>query len=395
MYRPSPQLQRRASVVVSVIALAAVAWWVSKQDAPRFPDSVGGYLWLVAAMGVYAVALAARGWRWHRIMRLAEIPHRRADAYRLTLVGYMGNNVLPARGGEVLRIAILGSRTTAKRRTILGSILAERILDAAVLAALFAVLTWAGVAHAPAGQWPATVAAVGLVLGGIALAGYLALRRRGRFERFHEKVRPVTLALKVFARPEGLLLGSLSALIWCCEGTTLLLVGRALDLELHFLDSTLMIVLASLLAAIPAAPGYAGTFDAGLVLGLNAVGVEGGTAVGFILLARFVMFLPVTLVGLAVLLHSYRDFRLGRRGSEVLGDAGGLAVEDPPAEGERHDDDPARDQQPVGAADRLPDGRRGRVDHGVAHLGEDGGEGRRDVGMLEALGDHRRHVEDR
>ena len=314
MLRPSPQLQRRASIVVSVIALAAVAWWVSKQDAPKFPDSLGGYLWLVAALGVYSVALAARGWRWHRLLRLADIPHARADAYRLTLVGYMGNNVLPARGGEVLRIAILGSRTTAKRRTILGSILAERILDAAVLAALFAVLTWAGVAHAPAGQWPATVAAAALVLGGIALAGYLALRRRGRFERFHEKVRPVTLALKVFARPEGLLLGTLSALIWSCEGVTLLLVGHALGLDLHFLDSILIIVLASLLAAIPAAPGYAGTFDAGLVLGLNAVGVEGGTAVGFVLLARFVMFVPVTLVGLGVLLHSYRDFRLGNRG---------------------------------------------------------------------------------
>jgi uncharacterized protein (TIRG00374 family) len=123
----------------------------------------------------------------------------------------------------------------------------------------------------------------------------------------------VTRALKVFAHAEGLLLASLSALIWCCEGSTLLLVGHALGLELHFLDSTLIIVLASLLAAIPAAPGYAGTFDAGLVLGLGAVGVHGGTAVGFILLARFVMFVPVTLAGLAVLLHSYRDFRLTRR----------------------------------------------------------------------------------
>ncbi len=353
MYRPSPTVQRRASIVVSVVALALVAWWVSRQDAPKFPSSAGGYGWLVAALGVYSVALVARGWRWHRIMRLAEIPHRRADAYRLTLVGYMGNNVLPARGGEVLRIAILGSRSTAKRRTILGSILAERILDAAVLAALFAVLTWFGVAHAPAGQWPAAVAAVALVLGGIALAGYLALRRRGHFARFNEKVRPVTRALKVFAHAEGLLLATLSALIWCCEGTTLLLVGHALGLELHFLDSTLIIVLASLLAAIPAAPGYAGTFDAGLVLGLNAVGVHGGTAVGFILLARFVMFVPVTLAGLAVLLHSYRDFRLGRRGSEVLGDAGRLAVEDPPAQQERAEDDAPRQQQPVGAADRL------------------------------------------
>jgi glycosyltransferase 2 family protein len=395
MLRPSPQLQRRVSVAVSVIALAAVAWWVSRQDAPKFPSSLGGYLWLVAALGVYAVALGARGWRWHRIMRLAEIPHQRADAYRLTLVGYMGNNVLPARGGEVLRIAILGSRTTAKRRTILGSILAERILDAAVLAALFAVLTWFNVADAPVGQWPAAVAAVALVLAGIALASYLALRRRGHFARSNEKVRPVTRALKIFAHAEGLLLATLSALIWSCEGITLLLVGHSLGLELHFLDSILIIVLASLLAAIPAAPGYAGTFDAGLILGLKAVGVTGGTAVGFVLLARFVMFVPVTVAGLFVLLHSYRDFRLRRGGSEVLGDTGRLAVEDPPAERERADDDPARDQQPLGAADRLPDGRRGGVDHRVAHLGEDGGEGRRDVGVLEALRDHRGDVEDR
>jgi glycosyltransferase 2 family protein len=396
MLRPSPQLQRRVSVAVSVIALAAVAWWVSRQDAPKFPSSVGGYLWLVAALAVYAFALAARGWRWHRIMRLAEIPHERADAYRLTLVGYMGNNVLPARGGEVLRIAILGSRTTAKRRTILGSIIAERILDAAVLAALFAILTWFNVASAPAGQWPAAVAAVALVLGGVALAGYLALRRRGRFERFNEKVRPVTRALKIFAHAEGLLLATLSVLIWSCEGITLLLVGHSIGLSLHFLDSILIIVLASLAAAIPAAPGYAGTFDAGLILGLKAVGVTGGTAVGFVVLARFVMFVPVTLAGLFVLLHSYRGFRLGQRGgSEVLGDAGSLAVEDPPAERERRGDDPARDQQPLDAADRLPDGRRVGVDHRVAHLGEDGGERRRDVGVLEALRDHRGDIEDR
>jgi glycosyltransferase 2 family protein len=396
MYRPSPQVQRRASVVVSVISLAAVAWWVSNQDAPKFPDSLGGYLWLVAALAVYAIALTARGWRWHRIMRLAEIPHRRADAYRLTLVGYMGNNVLPARGGEVLRIAILGSRSTAKRRTILGSILAERILDAAVLAALFAVMTWFGVAGAPVGQWPASLAAVALVVGGVALAGYLALRRRGRFERFNEKVRPVTRALKIFAHAEGLLLASLSALIWSCEGITLLFVGHSIGLELHFFDSILIIVLASLLAAIPAAPGYAGTFDAGLILGLKAVGVTGGTAVGFVVLARFVMFVPVTLAGLFVLLHSYRDFRLGRRGgSEVLGNAGRLAVEEPPAQRERAGHDPGGDEQSLGTPDRLPDGRRAGVDHRVAHLGEDGGERRRDVGVLEALRDHRGDVQDR
>jgi uncharacterized membrane protein YbhN (UPF0104 family) len=178
-----------------------------------------------------------------------------------------------------------------------------------VLAALFALGTWAGVADAPAGQLPAAIAAGALVLGGLALAVYLALRRRGRFHAFHERTAPITRALQIFAHAEGFLLAGLSAAIWCCDGVTLMLVGHGLGLSLHFLDSTLIIVLASLIAAIPAAPGYAGTFDAGLVLGLGAVGVSGGTAVGFILLARFVMFVPVTVAGLAVLMTTYGGFK--------------------------------------------------------------------------------------
>jgi glycosyltransferase 2 family protein len=312
MPRISHKLQRRLSLLVSVVSLAAVAWWISKQDTPQFPDSAGGWAWLFAAVCVYGVALGVRGFRWHRILRLTGIPHKRADAYRLTLVGYMGNNVLPVRGGEILRIGLLGSRTTARRREVLSSVVAERLLDAAVLAALFAVLTWAGVADRPAGQTPATVAAIALVLGAIGFTAYLALRRRGFFHAFHEKVGPFLRALRLFAHVEGLLLAGLTVVAWCCEGLTLLLIGMSLGLELHILDTLLIIVLASLFAAIPAAPGYAGTFDAGIVLGLKAVGVTGGAAVGFVLLARFAMFVPVTLVGLFLLLHTYGGFRRAR-----------------------------------------------------------------------------------
>lgn len=308
----SPRLQRRLSVIVSVIALAAVVWWVSRQGSPRLPSSWTGYAWLLAAAAVYNFAVVVRGWRWHRIMRLAQIPHALADAYRLTFVGYMGNNVLPARGGEVLRVAILGNRTTARRREILGSVVAERILDAAVLAAFLVPLTWAGVAGSPVGERPADIAIGCLVLGGVALAVYLALRRRGHFERFHEKVRPVTRALKIFAQAEGVLLAVITAGVWGCEALTLLLVGHGLGLDLNFLDSTLMIVLASLLAAVPAAPGYVGTFDAGILLGLKAVGVVRDTAFGFVLLARFVMFVPVTLIGLVVLMTTYGGFKRSR-----------------------------------------------------------------------------------
>ena len=61
----SHKLQRRLSLFVSIISLAAVAWWISKQDTPQFPDSASGWAWLVAAVGMYGVALLVRGFRWH------------------------------------------------------------------------------------------------------------------------------------------------------------------------------------------------------------------------------------------------------------------------------------------------------------------------------------------
>ena len=119
------------------------------------------------------IALALRGYRWHRIMVARRTSTTSAsDALGLTAVAYMGNNVLPARGGEVLKIAILGARSTSRRREILGSVVAERLLDAVVLAGMFVVLSL-GLADSPAG--PGTAALIGgaIVLGFVALAVYL------------------------------------------------------------------------------------------------------------------------------------------------------------------------------------------------------------------------------
>jgi len=87
----------------------------------------------------------------------------------------------------------------------------------------------------------------------------------------------------------------------------------------------------------------------GLSLGINAVMVTSGSADGTVLLSRVVMLVNVTLASLIVLLHSYRDFRLG--GARVP-EARGDAAEAPPAERARPDHETARDQEPLGAAGR-------------------------------------------
>lgn len=300
-------------IAVSVVSMAAVIVWVLRQPAPELPSTAPGFAWLALALGLSLVALAVRGWRWHRIMRLAHIDHRATDAYGLTAVGYMGNNVLPARGGEVLKIAILGTRSSSRRREILGSVIAERMLDAVALAALFVVLSGLGLADSPAGGLTVALVAGTLVAGFLALAGYLWLRRRGRFEGFASLVRPVARASKLFAHWGGVPIAAATVGIWTLEGLNAAVLSRSVGLSLTVTDGVMVIVLASLLAAVPAAPGYAGTFDAGMVLGLKAAGITGGAAVSVLLLARCVYFVPPTVVGLVVLLTRYGGFSLKDR----------------------------------------------------------------------------------
>jgi glycosyltransferase 2 family protein len=299
--------------LVSVVSLAAVAWWIAHQEAPRLPSSGTGFAWLGLSLAMSLGALALRGLRWHGVMRLAGVDHRTADAYALTAVSYMGNNVLPARGGEILKIAILGSRSSSRRREILGSVLAERLLDAAVLAGAFAVLTVAGVGDSPAGRAVAAVILGAIVLAGVALGIYVQLRKTGRFERFATLVRPFARASKLFAHPAGIPLAGLSLVIWLLEGLNLVVIARSVDVSINAIDGILVVLLASLLAAVPAAPGFAGTFDAGIILGLRAAHITGGPAVSVLLLARFMYFVPATVVGLIALVARYGGLRLRER----------------------------------------------------------------------------------
>ena len=90
-----------------------------------------------------------RAERWHQILQLTEVDAKRADCYALTTVGYMGNNVLPARAGEALRVVLLcAPRCDAGKRTLIGSIVAERMLDVIALGAIFVVVVY-GVLSAP------------------------------------------------------------------------------------------------------------------------------------------------------------------------------------------------------------------------------------------------------
>jgi len=75
--------------------------------------------------------------------------------------------------------------------------------------------------------------------------------------------------------------------------------------ELGLLDALYVVALTNLFALVPAAPGYVGTFDAAVLFALDSLGASGSQALSYLVVVRFVLFVPITVVGLVFLLTRY------------------------------------------------------------------------------------------
>jgi glycosyltransferase 2 family protein len=303
-------MNRRFAIIqalVSLVALAAVVWWAWHQDSPRIPTDGDAIAWLLAAIGLYALATLVRAERWHQILEATRIHSRRSDCYALTTVGYMGNNVLPARAGEALRVVLLSQRSNGSKRTLLGSVVAERVLDVIALLTIFVVTVYGVLSTSEVlpTDHPLVVTGIGVLL---VLAGAVAiwvLRRHHVFERVRDWLRPLADAPRALLNRRGVALLGGTFLLWTLEATVYLAVARALDIGFSVSGGLYLVALTNFVAALPAAPGSIGTFDAAVAFGAKALGATGSAALSYVILLRFVLYVPITVVGLVVLVTRY------------------------------------------------------------------------------------------
>lgn len=303
-------MNRRFALIqalVSLVALGAVVWWASNQESPHIPTGGDALAWILAALGLYVVATLVRAERWHQILDHTGVNAKRSDCYALTTVGYMGNNVLPARAGEALRVVLLSPRCDASKRTIISSIVAERALDVIALLTIFIVTVYGVLSTSevlPTDR-PLLVTGIGILL---LLAGVVAiwiLRRHHVFERVRDWLRPLADSPRALVSRWGLVLLAGTFLLWTIEASVYWSVARAVDMDISIGGALYLVALTNFVAALPAAPGSLGTFDAAVAWGTHRLGAAGSMAVSYVILVRFVLYVPITIVGLVVLVTRY------------------------------------------------------------------------------------------
>jgi uncharacterized membrane protein YbhN (UPF0104 family) len=309
--RSLPRGRARALLLpaaVSVVALVAVVWWASRQEMPDLPSASVALPRLAAALGLYAAATALRGERWLRLLRHGRAHLSRSDAYAITTVGYMGNNALPARAGDLLKSVLSSREAGTATADGFGTLVAERVLDAAALVLIFAVLVTTLSLPLGLEGWMLAVVGVALLVAGAA-AAFLG-RDNGAGRRLREVAARLLAPTRRLWSIAGAGLLTLSIALWLVEGSVYAVLGAVAGVHLSLLDGLYIMALANLVALVPAAPGYVGTFDAAVILGVRLV--AGGThaaALAYAVVVRFVLFVPITVVGLVALVARYGGLR--------------------------------------------------------------------------------------
>ncbi|GAB4547967.1 MAG: lysylphosphatidylglycerol synthase transmembrane domain-containing protein [Anaerolineales bacterium] len=276
------------------------------------------YVWLLPGIGVYFIGVWARAWRWHYLLKpMKEIPTR--VMFPITVIGYMGNNIYPARAGEVLRAVVLKRKEGVPVSASLATIIVERIFDGVVmLAFVFVNLPELAKLTDSSGFvgniQQAAVYGAGIFLGALALFLLAAMfprvtARAGKWFvlrftplRLREKILGVMNkfldGLAALRSPwNALMVFFTSVFIWLLETGKYWFVMHAFNFQVSFFALMLMNGIVNLATTIPSAPGYIGTFDAPGIAVLAAYGVERSTAAGYTLTLHVALWLPITLLG--------------------------------------------------------------------------------------------------
>jgi uncharacterized protein (TIRG00374 family) len=274
------------------------------------------YAYLIPSVVLMIVSIWIRALRWRYLLN----PVKRIgimNLYHATAIGLMGNNVLPARIGELMRAQVIGQKEKISRSASFATIVVERTFDGFTVLLFLAVILVAESTHFP--SWLRNASTVAVVFYVVALAFLILFAAKttavvnaieALSRPFPERFRRLLLhALTSFAtglgilrsRRDMLMSALLSPLVWLPSVAMLYLLFISFGIHLPVFVSFLLLVALCFGVMIPSAPGFIGTVQFVSVAVLALFGVPKSQALSFSLVSNATTFIPVTAAGLVSL----------------------------------------------------------------------------------------------
>ena len=288
------------------------------------------WIYIVAVGALYMLGLALRAWRWHLLLPRGTLNY--GQSFAAMMVGYMANNLLPLRMGELYRAQVVWQMCGLSRSAALGTIVLERTLD------LFFFLPFIAGAMLlyplPSALKTAGITGAVVILCLVVFLIWMVFQRQQAMSAIQSmlSVLPLRFRDKAIALFDKFTIG-LSALrdlklclrltvyslaLWIVYSVVMYLMLLAMDLmgpdtpniaKDPLAASLVLLVITTIGFVTPSAPGAVGTYHGVTVLGLSLFGVPGDEAAGFAILLHAMNFLPLTGIGLFYFWQQGLSFR--------------------------------------------------------------------------------------
>ena len=319
----SPPVSQRPPVwqaLLGIVVSATLLWWSLKdvnfaevllhlREARLFPIIVG----VVMA----TLTFVLRIFRWQLLLR-AEDGSRLPPGplWHAIAMGFMANNVLPLRIGEVVRTFAATRLAGVRFTAALSSIAVERMFDALtvgfflglglLLAGLPADAEVGGVHMGRLATLVGVAAVAGLALAGAVVAfpraAEATIRKLVPFKGLADRlvtiiegIRQGLSALQSPVRILGVVLWSLA--VWGLSALSFYVMFAAFGIEVSFAGALLMQSLIMFGIAVPSTPGYVGVFEAPIIAVLGLYHVDPSLAATYAFTYHITTFIPITLLG--------------------------------------------------------------------------------------------------
>ena len=301
--------------------------------AAAFRDMDYHFLWPAVILTFVSYFFRAVRWRF-LLLPLKRIPL--GTLFSATIIGYMANNLLPARLGEFVRAYVLAEKERLPVSSVFATLVIDRLFDgfSVLLILLLTVFTL----QLPLGMEKIQQA---MVTGGyvtlaiyVAAMAFIAVLKTRTVRTLHlvgvllrpfpakvsEKVIPMLGSfiegLRLSRKPSDLVALALSsALIWITATWPIDFLLRAFGLSLPISASMFIIVFLVFAVMVPASPGYVGTYHFACVTALSAFNIQSEKALSIAIVIHGVSFFPVIILGLYYLSKENISFRKIARSS--------------------------------------------------------------------------------
>ena len=272
----------------------------------------GNYIYLLPIFALIAIISGIRAVRWHLLME-RDPGLTLVEVFHLINIGYLFNNILPAKAGEAARGYLAGRKVSGGLGQAVSTLLIERLLDVLSVVVLLAFLL-------PLIELPTWAVQGGMLLGAVAIAGMVGLlvvarvgpravdwlwRWIGRLPLVgHPKVREGLIHLAegcaVLTHTRRLVPVLLTtAAIWLGYAGMNRLMMYVFGMQgLPLTAAALVLCFTGLSMVVPSSPGAIGPFEWAGVQALALFGVEQSAAFGYTLGLH--LFTNLSLIGLGL-----------------------------------------------------------------------------------------------